>query len=56
MEQYVMIDSTRHCVRRYRWDGEGRFVADLDQISGPVFITSIGYALDIDAMYLAARV
>ncbi len=56
IEEYVMIDSTRHWVRRYRRDGEGRFVADIDQISGSVYIASIGYTLDIDAMYFAARV
>lgn len=56
IEEYVMVDSTRHWVRRYRRDNDGWFVADVDQIGGSIRIASIGYVLDVDAMYEMARV
>lgn len=46
----------RHWVRRYYRRVEGKFVADLDQISGTLYVTSIDYTLDIDALYRKARV
>jgi Uma2 family endonuclease len=56
IEEYIIIDSTRHWVRRCRRDSEGKFVADFDHIGGSVRLASIDYTLDIDAMYAMARV
>jgi Uma2 family endonuclease len=56
IEEYVLIDSTKHWIRRYHRSIEGKFIADLDQIGGTLYIASIGYHLDIDAMYARARV
>jgi len=55
-EEYLVIDSTQHWVRVYRRDAEGLFVVDADRIAGSVRLASIGYTLDIDALYRDAGV
>ena len=55
-EEYLVIDSTQHWVRVYRRDAEGLFVVDADHIAGSVRLASIGYTLDIDALYRDAGV
>jgi hypothetical protein len=54
--EYLAIDSTQHWVRVYRRDAEGLFVVDADHIGGSVRLASIGYDLDIDALYANAGV
>jgi Uma2 family endonuclease len=55
IEEYVLVDSARHRVRVYRRGNDGRFRLDFDQIAGTVYLPSISYMLDIDAMYAKAR-
>ncbi len=54
-EEYLVIDSITHWVRVYRRDAEGLFRSD-DHIGGSVRLDSIGYPLDIDALYRDAGV
>lgn len=49
-EEYLVIDSITHWVRVYRRNAEGLFRSD-DQIGESVRLESIGYTLDIDALY-----
>ena len=55
-EEYLVIDSTQHWVRVDRRNTEGLFVVDADHIAGSVRLASIGYTLDIDALYRDAGV
>ena len=54
-EEYLVIDSITHWVRVYRRGSEGLFQSD-DQIGGSVRLDSIGYTLDIDALYRDAGI
>jgi Uma2 family endonuclease len=55
-EEYLVIDSTQHWVRVYRRNESGLFEFDVDHIGGSVALRSIGYTLDIDALYRDAGV
>ena len=55
-EEYLVIDSTQRWVRVYRRNEAGRFDFDIDRIGGSVALLSIGYTLDIDALYRDAGV
>ncbi len=50
-EEYLVIDSTQRWVRVYRRTAEGGFNYDIDRIAGAVRLASIGFTLDIDALY-----
>ncbi len=49
-EEYLVIDSITRWVRVYRRNAEGLFESG-DRIGGSVRLDSIGYTLDIDALY-----
>jgi Uma2 family endonuclease len=53
-EEYLVVDLTRRWVRLYRRNTSGRFEHDADHIGGSVRLASLGYTLDIDALYRAA--
>ena len=52
--EYLVLDSTRPWVRVYRRSPDGRFDYDCDRIGGFALLASIGYTLDIDALYREA--
>jgi Uma2 family endonuclease len=54
IQNYVVIDSTRHWIRCYTRNSEGLFVAAKDYIGGLLLIDSITYTLDIDGLYREA--
>jgi Uma2 family endonuclease len=56
VEEYLIVDSTRHWIRRHYRNADKNLVFDADQISGTVGLASIGYTLDIDALYTEANV
>jgi Uma2 family endonuclease len=51
VEEYIVIDSTKRFVRRWYKNANGKFQFDPYYISGLVRFSSIGYTLDIDALY-----
>jgi Uma2 family endonuclease len=51
VEEYVVIDSTKRSVRRWYKNAVGKFEFDPYYISGLVRFASVGYTLDIDALY-----
>jgi Uma2 family endonuclease len=51
VEEYVVIDSTKRAVRRWYRNASGKFEFDPYYISGSVFFASVGFNLDIDALY-----
>jgi Uma2 family endonuclease len=51
VEEYVVIDSTKRSVRRWYKNAAGKFEFDPYYISGLVRFSSVGYTLDIDALY-----
>jgi Uma2 family endonuclease len=51
VEEYIVIDSTKRFVRRWYKNANGKFQFDPYYISGSVRFVSIGYTLDIDALY-----
>jgi len=53
-EEYLVVDSTQHWVRAYRRNSSGLFEFDTDHIGDSVRLASIGYTLDVDALYQAA--
>jgi Uma2 family endonuclease len=55
-EEYLVIDSTKRWVRVHRRNADGLFVVDADHIRGLVRLASLGYTLDIDAVYQAAGI
>ena len=55
-EEYLVIDSTRRWARVYRRDAEAHFVFDTDHIGGSLRLASIGFTLDVDALYEDAGV
>jgi Uma2 family endonuclease len=54
-QEYLVVDSVTHWVRVYRRKTNGRFTY-VDHIGGTVRLDSIGYTLDIDALYRAAGI
>lgn len=53
-EEYLIVDSTKRWVRLYRRGASGLFEYDVDHVGGSVRLASIGYTLDVDALYEAA--
>jgi len=51
IEEYVVIDSTKRAVRRWYRNAAGKFEFDPYDLSGLVRFESVGYSLDIDALY-----
>jgi Uma2 family endonuclease len=51
VEEYIIIDSTKRWVRRWYRNAHGKFQLDPYYISGLVRFASVGYTLDIDALY-----
>jgi Uma2 family endonuclease len=51
VEEYIVIDSTKRSVRRWYKAPNGKFQFDPSYISGLARFASIGYTLDIDALY-----
>jgi Uma2 family endonuclease len=56
VEEYVVVDSRKRWVRHYYRGADGHLVFDHDYIAGSVRLASIGYTLDLDSMYAAARI
>ena len=50
-EEYVLVDSTKRSVRIFRRNGDAKFSVERLHIAGPVRLHSIGFTLDIDALY-----
>jgi len=55
IEEYIVIDSRRRWLRRYYRNDHGKFEFDAVRISGTVRLASVGYTLDIDALYRIVR-
>jgi Uma2 family endonuclease len=51
VEEYIVIESTKRWVRRWYRNADGKFQIDPYYISGVVRFESVGYPLDIDALY-----
>ncbi len=51
VEEYVVVDSTKRSVRRWYKAANGKFQFDPYYIFGLVRFVSIGYTLNIDALY-----
>jgi Uma2 family endonuclease len=49
--EYVIVDSRKRWVIVHRRGAEGLFVVDIEHISGAVWLDSIGFTLDVDALY-----
>ncbi len=51
VEEYAIVNSRKRWVRLHRKNADGLFVVDADHIGGTVRLASIGFTLDIDALY-----
>ncbi len=51
VEEYIIIDSRKRSVRRWYRATTGKFEFDPYYIAGNVDFVSVGYTLDIDALY-----
>lgn len=51
VEEYIIVDSTKRWVRRWYRNANDKFQLDPYHISGLVRFASVGYTLDIDALY-----
>ncbi len=51
IEEYIVVDSTKRSVRRWYRNAGGKFQFDPYSISGLVRFASIGFTLDIEALY-----
>jgi Uma2 family endonuclease len=49
--EYVLIDSTKRWALQYRRNAQGRFELAADYIGGVMKLESIGYELDLGALY-----
>jgi Uma2 family endonuclease len=51
VEEYIIIDSRKRSIRRWYRASTGKFEFDPFYISGTMHFLSVGYRLDIDALY-----
>jgi Uma2 family endonuclease len=56
VEEYVVMDSRKRWVRHYYRSAEGRLIFDHDYIAGNFRLASIGFIVEIEALYTEARI